>query len=238
MRERPLSYVPRPVLALLLLALLAQLLWHYSQAKPSAKAQDLPPVPSYINMRLSSLGEPVPMAKLSMLKLQAYDYQPGISIAFRDLDYHKVSGWLGRIVDLDPKGQYPLLAAARLYSEVPDPKRQRIMTEFVYRRFLDDPDARWESLAHCAILAKHRLHDLALAQRYAKAIRERSSAKVPSWARQMEIFLLEDMNELESAKVVLGGILANREVTDPRELHFLQQRLQALEAKLQNKSSP
>jgi hypothetical protein len=55
---------------------------------------------------------------------------------------------------------------------------------------------------------------------------------VPLWAKQMEIFILEDMNELEAAKVMLGGLLESGAVTDPGELRFLQQRLQELEARM------
>jgi len=44
----------------------------------------------------------------------------------------------------------------------------------------------------------------------------------------MRIFILEDMGELESATVLLGGLLAGGEVTDPREIHFLTQRLEIL----------
>jgi hypothetical protein len=45
----------------------------------------------------------------------------------------------------------------------------------------------------------------------------------------MEIFILEDMDELEAARIMLGGLLASGKVTDPAELSFLKQRLQELE---------
>ncbi len=231
--ERPLSCVPWPVWLMLALALGLQLLLHSWQAVPLAKAEDLPPAPDYPAMRLYALGEPVAYAKLSMLSLQAYDYQPGISIPFRNLNYPVVRGWLERILDLDAQGQYPLLAAARLYGEVPDPARQRIMLDFVYQRFKEDPDRRWEAMAHCAILARHRLHDMPLALEYARALREHIRDKrVPSWARQMEVFMLEDMNELQAAKLLLGGILASHEIEDPHEINFLMERMQALEKKM------
>jgi hypothetical protein len=47
----------------------------------------------------------------------------------------------------------------------------------------------------------------------------------------MEIFILEDMNELEAAKVVLGGLLASGRIRDPAEARFLKERLDALEAR-------
>ena len=67
--------------------------------------------------------------------------------------------WLETILALDPAGQYPLLMAAQVYSQVPDPARERLMLEFVHQQFLHDPNRRWRWLAHAAIMAKHRLHD-------------------------------------------------------------------------------
>jgi hypothetical protein len=37
------------------------------------------------------------------------------------------------------------------------------------------------------------------------------------------------MGEYEAAKVLLGGLLASGEVSDPAEVRFLSQRLEALE---------
>jgi hypothetical protein len=48
----------------------------------------------------------------------------------------------------------------------------------------------------------------------------------------MEIFILEDMNELEAAKVMLGGLLATGRIRDPEEKRFLQGRLAEIEARL------
>ena len=85
------------------------------------------------------MGEPVAMAQLTALYLQAFDNQPGISIPFKDLDYARVIQWLARTIDLDPLGQYPLLLASQVYLQVPDPARQRLMSEFVREQFLLDP---------------------------------------------------------------------------------------------------
>jgi hypothetical protein len=45
----------------------------------------------------------------------------------------------------------------------------------------------------------------------------------------MEVFILEDMNELEAAKIMLGGLLATGRIRDPQERRFLQGRLEELE---------
>ena len=156
-----------------------------------------------------------------MLYVQAFD-QPR--------DYRSLIGWLRNALDLDPRSQYPLFAAARIYAEVPDPARARLMLDFIHEQYLLDPNRRWPWLAHASLLAKHRLRDLPLARRYAADIdRHTTAADVPLWAKQMEAFILEDMNELEAARVVLGGLLASGKVRDPDEVRFLRQKLDELE---------
>ena len=51
----------------------------------------------------------------------------------------------------------------------------------------------------------------------------------------MEIFILEDMNELEAARVMIGGLLESGKVHDPAEVRFLRQRLRGAGAPLGSK---
>lgn len=233
--ERTVSQVPRPVLGLLLIAFCLQVAWQALQPRPSARAGALPAPPPVAMLRAISLGEPIALAQVVTLYLQAFDNQPGTSIPFSDLDYPRVIAWLEAILGLDPVGQYPLLMASQLYAQVPVEAKQRLMLDFVHREFLRDPERRWRWLAHCAIVAKHRLRDMRLALNYADDIARRARA-ASNWARQMRIFILEDMGELESATILLGGLLASGEVTDLREIHFLTQRLERMKAV--GKSSP
>lgn len=232
--ERTVSQVPRLVLGLLVIAFCLQVAGQALQPRPSASAEALPAPPPVTILRAFSLGEPIALAELVTLYLQAFDNQPGISIPYRDLDYPRVVAWLEAILDLDPVAQYPLLMASQLYAQVPDETKQRLMLDFVHREFLRDPERRWRWLAHCAIVAKHRLRDMRLALNYADDIARRAPA-ASNWARQMRIFILEDMGELDSATILLGGLLASGEVTDAREIHFLTRRLE--EMKTAEKSS-
>ena len=115
----------------------------------------------------------------------------------------------------------------------------RLVFDFIFAEFASDPNRRWPALAHAALLAKHRLNDLPRARQYASAIaRLTTDASAPLWARQMEIFILEDMNELEAAKVMLGGLLASGRIRDPQEQRFLQGRLEEIERRLGNPAKP
>ena len=232
--ERPLSHVSGPVLALLAAGLALQIGLHAAAPQPRAAAPDLLPPPPTALLRLASLGEPVALAKILMLQLQAFDYQSGSKIPYKDLDYARLEAWLGRILELDPAGQYPLLAAARLYAEVPRAAKQRSMMDFIYRQYFLDPNRRWPWLAHAAFLAKHRLQDMALALKYAAALQQYTTSRdVPAWVSTMEIFIREDMNELETARMMIGGLLAGGRITERAELNFLEGRLHEIEERLE-----
>ena len=228
-RQKPLAAVPRCVLLLFALALALQLGWQASRPSAHAHARALPPAPSLVGLQLAALGEPAALARLTMLYVQGFDEQPGASLAWRELDYTTLRTWLARVLALDPRGQSPLLAASAMYGAVSDPVRARLMLEFVHAEFARDPNRRWPWLAQAALIARHRLHDLPLAHRYAQAIRLQATGPgVPAWARQMEIFILEDMNEYDSASALIGGLLASGQVTDPNEARFLAQQLARL----------
>jgi hypothetical protein len=226
--ERPMRSVPRAVVAMLAATLALQVGWQSAQPRPVASARALTAPPGVAALRIACLGEPVPLAQLMTLYLQAFDNQPGVSIPFRELDYRRVTQWLATILALDPIGQYPLLLASQVYAQVPDQARTRTMFDFVYEQFRRDPNHRWRWLAHASLVAKHRLKDPSLALLYAREI-ARLAPDAPGWARQMHIFVLEDLGEIESAKILLGALLNSGEIRDEHELRFLTERLEAMQ---------
>jgi hypothetical protein len=235
--ERPLADVPAWLWAALGACLAVQIGIQSLRPAPATSAADLPPAPRASALRAASFGEPAAATRLAMLYLQAFDLGASNVRPYQQLDFSVLAAWLRAILQTDPRSGYPLFAAARIYAEVDDPARTRVMLELVHEAFLEDPGRRWPWLAHAALLAKHRLKDLPLARRYAADLqRLTGAADVPLWARQMEIFILEDMNELEAAKIMLGGLLDRGRLEDPAERRFLEQRLKALEARIASES--
>jgi hypothetical protein len=236
-RERPLSEVPSWHWLLLAACLAAQLFW---QALPNARrsgVEDLPPAPRPIALRLASFGETAAAARLAMIYLQSFDLRAGNDIPFRRLDYTRLLAWLRAILATDPRSQYPLFAAARVYSEIPDQAKVRQVLGFIYDEFLEDPNHRWRWLAQAALIAKYRLHDMPLALRYAQALQgDTTDPDIPVWAKHMVVFMLEDMNELQAAKIMLGGLLASGQLADPAERRFLKRRLDELEERIKEQA--
>jgi hypothetical protein len=230
---RPAGQVRRRVLGLLACSLCLHLALAARSPAPAVSAPALPAAPAPGVLRLAAFGEPVALAKILMLWLQAFDFRSGSRMPYRALDYPSLVQWLSRILDLDPGGQYPLMSASRIYAEVPDPAKQRLMLDFIESRYLEDPDRRWPWMAHATLIAKHELHDLPLARRYARNLQAHTTAAdVPVWVTQMEAFIDEDMNELEAARILIGGIIASGRLAYPQEAEILRNRLAAIEAKI------
>ncbi|UCB54010.1 MAG: hypothetical protein JSW45_08575 [Thiotrichales bacterium] len=232
-KDRPVRDVPVPVIVMLVLTLALQLIWHSQQEPIVAQAEDLPRPMSARAYVMSSFGEPIAAAKVLNLWLQAFDNQPGISIPLHSLDYDVVADWLDTILELDPRGHYPMLVAARVYGSVSNPEKQRQMMDYIFFKFNEDPNRYWRWLAHAVVTAKHELKDMPLALKYAHALAEKATGdNVPYWARDMKIIVLEDMGNVEAAKILVGGLIASGEITDPYELNFLQNKIRELEEKL------
>lgn len=232
MAQRPLSSVPRPLWLALALALLLQLSWQLVQREAVARVQQLPAPPPAAVARLASLGEPLAMSKAMLLYLQSFDDQAGASLPWRKLDYEHLAAWLDTAQTLDPRSRYALVAASEIYAGVADPVRARRMLAFVSASFAQDPLHRWPAMAQAALVAKHQLHDLPLALALARQLRVRTTgADVPPWVRQMEAFILEDMDQLGSAQLLIGGLIAGGQITDPHELAFMARRLEEIAAK-------
>ena len=225
-RERPVTDVPLTILLTLMLAIILQIAWHQQQPEPIASESELHNPPQSEVLRIASMGDSVALSKLLMLWLQAFDHQPGLSIPFSKLDYTKVIAWLDEIALLDQESQYPYLAASRVYAKVLDDTKKRMMLDFVHRGFLKNPELQWPAMTHAVFIAKHRMRDLDLALQYARDIREHvKNPDIASWVRQMELFVLEEMGEVESARILLGAFLESGVIKDQREFRFLQERL-------------
>ncbi len=229
-RTRPLSRVPGKIKVFFLITLCLQCLWHALISGSQVERYDLPSPPSRPFIRLISLDDNIAAAKVIMLWLQAFDNQPGISIPLQELDYNRLVQWLDLMLALDNRITYPLFAAIRFYAEVPDRHKQRQMVRYIRERFIEKPDERWQYMAHAVYIARHRIKDKSLALACARLLRKYATGDhVPYWARHMELFVLEDMGEMEAAMVLIGGLLESGELTDAHQQEFLRQRLAEME---------
>jgi len=223
---------PTALWVLLALGLLISVALSTARGNPKANAEALgwPPTPQ--SARMLSLDEPVAFAKILNLVTQAHDVQPGLSLAYGQLNYDQLTAWLDLSLALDPTAQYPLMAGARLYTQgSADQARQRKMTDWVATQFLDDPERRWPWMGHVAYVAKVQFKDQQLAMKYAETLRNKTDSlpSVPAWARQLDIFFKIESKDSDTAKFLIGGLLHSGKITDPNEIRFLAHTLKELE---------
>ncbi len=194
---------------------------------------DLPAPPSVIQWRIGSLGETRGAATAAVLFAQSFDAQAGQAVGLRSIDLTGVFDWLGRAAELAPDSGYPTFLISRIYAGIAPPDLARRMLDWIHDRFQTDPQTHWPWLAQAAHLARHELHDTGLARRYAQALRTADAAvTMPAWARELEAFMLRDLDELDSARVLLGGLIASGQVSDPRALAVMIGDLRDIEHRL------
>jgi hypothetical protein len=190
--------------------------------------------PSAGEIRAAALGENVFAGYIVAVYLQNFNVHLGLATAVADIDRRALIRWLDLDTTLDPGTGYSLLLASRHFAETGTPVERRMMLDWVYRRFEEQPNQRWPWMAHAVFVARHVLHDNALALSYAAAMRTQvTDPKVPTWVRQMEMLLRADLGETEDAKIILSGLVAAGQIRSPAELHFLESRLIAV-----NKTAP
>ena len=77
--------------------------------------------------------------------------------------FTQLSQWLKTLYELNPQSDYPAFLASRVYSQVDDPQKIRIMIDLIDDLFRRNPQQHWRRMTEACLLAKHQLRDLILA---------------------------------------------------------------------------
>ncbi len=238
--ERKFTQVPALVLVGLILFFMLQIGFHYflkSSSQVSYQPLNDPGEVRYY--RALSLGSDKLTSYLMLLGLQLHDNQAGKHINYSYLEYPVLGDWLLTLYDLNPMSNYPAFLATRVYSQVKDPRKIRQMIDVVGIIFDKKPEQHWRRMTEACLLAKHQLKDLPLALRLAQKVAEiPTSVDLPHWARDMKLILLDELNQFESAQLLISSMLQDGSIKDPDELRFLRSRLLKIQQKLlDNKQS-
>jgi hypothetical protein len=189
---------------------------------------DLDTPPRLALTRVASLGENAFAGYLADLFLQNFNVSLGRATPVAAMNRSTVIRWLDLSTDLDADSRYPMLLAARHFAETGTPEQRRSMLGWIYQRFQERPNERWPWQVHAVFAARHVLHDNALAETYAAALRTRvTDPKAPSWVAQMDFLLRADLGEAEDARAILAGLIDAGQIRSPGELKFLEARIAA-----------
>ena len=194
---------------------------------------DLDAPPRLELARAASLGENALAGYLADLFLQNFNVSLGRATPVAAMDRGTVIRWLDLSTALDADSRYPLLLAARHFAETGTPEQRKSMLGWIYQRFQELPNERWPWQVHAVFAARHMLHDNALAETYAAALRTRvTDPAAPSWVAQMDFLLRADLGEAEDARAILAGLIDAGQIRSPAELKFLESRIAAVQPPL------
>ncbi|MFT5400695.1 MAG: hypothetical protein ACI9LO_003419 [Planctomycetota bacterium] len=225
--ERPFCQLPIPLLAGFFIFFSVQLTFHrfdkdllqveYEGLNPALNAQ------TYAGL---AMGSDQLMSYLLAIRLQLHDNQAGQHFVYEKISYPVLIGWLSQISALNPQSEYPMLLASRVYSQTRDPGQLRQILEYIEKEFSANPQMHWRRMAEASVIARHQLGDLELALRMAERLADLpASVIMPHWARDLRILLLAELNQFESAIVIIEAMLQSGSVTDRDEQRFLQEKL-------------
>ncbi len=232
--ERPILDIPWPLLAGFILFFAMQLISHdYSVSNQSERYRPLAkPFDSTIYRGLA-MGSEQLFSYLLAIRLQLHDNQAGRHIRYRNIDYRLLINWLDEIHGLNIQSEYPMMLASRVYSQTKDKQRLRLILNYIDQAFMADPQLHWRHQAEATVIAKHKLDDLELALQMAQRLADLpQSIVMPRWARDMHFLLLGDLNEFESALVIIDALLKSDAVNDPDEKRFLREKLLSFQQNL------
>ncbi len=222
------------ILLLGLIMLLLQIGLHLSHhEKQEMHFQQLTAPQHLAFYQVAALGSNRLLSYLLALDLQLHDNQGGKHLPYSRLDYVLLSQWLKMVYDLYPESEYPAFLASRIYTQVKDKGKIRIMITVIESMFMQNPGLFWRRMTEACLLAKHQLGDLHLALQLAEkvALLPRS-IQLPYWARDMRLILLDDLDQNESAAILIANLLRSGEIHDNDERRFLEFRLLKIQQKL------
>ncbi len=232
--ERPLTGLPRILLAGFGLFFVLQIAAHHLTLEQSAATyRPLDQPLSSESYRHLSMGSGQLAGYLLAISLQLHDNQAGQHFSYRLIDYDRLIAWLDRATELSPGTEYPMLLAARIYTQTGEPERLHKILAFIERRFDEDPQRHWRRMTEACLIAKHKLGDLELALRLAEKIAlQPETVIMPRWARDFRFLLLAELNELESAIAIIQALLETDSISDVDERRFLLEKLSEFQQKL------
>lgn len=234
-KERRLGNIPGLILLVFIVVLLCQLSFHHNQKEDKSlvyyRALSAPLDADWYKAIFK--GSEKTWGELLLLNVQLHDNQAGRHLSYLHLDYKKLMDWLLTAHAVNPDSDYPGFLATRIYAQVSNPQKVRQMIEVVELLFESDPVQHWRRMTEASLIAKHKLGDLQLSLQLAeKVARLPNSIDLPLWARDMRLILLDELNQNESAVILISSMIESGTITDPDELRFLQSRLLKIQQEL------
>ena len=176
--------------------------------------------PHIAEARIEALGDSQLAFRTLAFSLQNSGDSFGRFTALKNYDFEVVAGWLHLLDKLDAKSNYTPSIASYYYSNTQRKEDNKYIVEYLNSHYDTDPKNKWWWLTQAVSIANFKMKNKELALKYAKKLAQ-SEAEIPLWARNMGIFILEQMGEKDQAYNLIREIAENREQYSESELNFM-----------------
>lgn len=212
--------------------------WSFAQdEKPNLGI--MPVLPSQAEIEALSFGDKQLYFRAMAMNLQMAGDTFGRTTPLKDYDYPELLEWFRMMDTLDWRSNFIPSIAAYYFSRTQNTPDVKYMVEYLLEHGLRDPEEKWWWLSQGIYLANHVIKDKESAFKMAQALKT-VEKDIPMWARQMEVFLREDLGETGAAEEVMCEIIAGNvdwDAIPEQELnfmtHFFEERLKTVEGKSQ-----
>jgi hypothetical protein len=217
----------------LIIALLAQItFWHsVKDIKPNLKIT--PEIPTPNQTEAFSLGDHQAYFRLKTLDLQMAGDTFGRTTALKDYNFPLLKEWFFFLDTLDSKSNFAPSIAAYYFSRTQNPPDVIYTLDYLEAHADKDPSTKWWWYSQAIYLANSVLGDKERALQIAKKLRV-AEGDLPLWARQMEVFIQEDLGNKDTAEAIMCEVLSGASEKEMSEMetnfivHFFKERMRTI----------
>lgn len=181
----------------------------------------IPDVPTETQAKIYGLGDEQLYFRYLALKIQNSGDSFGRFTALRDYDYEALSRWFSLLDQLDDKSNFVPAVASYYYSNTQNAEDNIYIVDYLESTYERNPQKKWWWLYQAIYIAENKLEDRPRALRMAYKLMNEEGIKIPRWARQMPVFILERMGEKERALIMIKEFSEKYDDFTQGEVNFM-----------------
>lgn len=182
--------------------------WFYTKdLRPEWKS--VPPPPPENTIELAAMGDKQFFFRVNALNIQNFGDIGGRVTPLKDYNFELLARWFFLMDKLDPFSDIIPHIAGYGFGASQDPSKIDPIIDYLAYVGQRSYGEKWRWMVQAIYLERFRRGDLDKALRMAKVMTHHGNPNMPSWARQMEVFVLAEKGEKEAAYQLMQSLIAD-----------------------------